>query len=456
MTAVPRTEPALRVLLALAWPVVLARSTQSVIGFTDALMVARLGEDELAAVTAGSMNTFAAIILPMGMAFIVQSFAAQLAGRGDLDAARRYAWYGLGLAVAAQALALALIPAIAPILGTLAYAPAVAGAMATYLQIRMLGLGFAVGSEVIGNWYGGLGNTRLQLVASVVAMVVNVALNWVLIYGNLGAPALGVAGAAIASVLATAAGFATLLGVFAWGHGLRPLRLGLRGSEALRLLRFGLPNGINWFFEFAAFVVFVNVVVAELGTATVAALMVVININSVSFMPAFGLSSAGAILAGQSIGEGHREDVPRIVGLTLGVNLAWQGSVAVAYVAFPAALVGLFAPEGSDTSALVGVGTTMLALSAAWQLFDAVGIGLSEILRAAGDTAWTMWARLVLAWAVFVPAAYVGVVVLGYGHVSAMLALLLYLGLLALALALRFRSGAWRRIDLTGLDELPV
>src|SRR5215510_13155165 len=89
------TTTAVRKLLVLAWPIVLARASQSVIGFCDALMTAPLGEEALAAVTTGSLNAFLAIILPTGTVFILQSFTSQLRGRGELAAVWRYAWYGL-------------------------------------------------------------------------------------------------------------------------------------------------------------------------------------------------------------------------------------------------------------------------------------------------------------------------------------------------------------------------
>jgi len=89
-----------------------------------------------------------------------------------------------------------------------------------------------------------------------------------------------------------------------------------------------------------------------------------------------------------------------------------------------------------------------LVISAAWQLTDAVGITLAETLRAAGDTAWTAAARLILAWIVFTPAALLVVLRLGGGPVGAMLCLVGYVSLLASALAWRFRSGAWKRIEL--------
>src|SRR5690606_19343661 len=113
------------------------------------------------------------------------------------------------------------------------------------------------------------------------------------------------------------------------GAARRTRRLDLRMSELLRMLRFGLPNGVNWFLEFAAFSAFINVIVADLGTAALAAMMVVLQINSVSFMPAFGLSSASAILTGQAIGRGDHDQVAAIARRTLMVAAAWQGAVGL-------------------------------------------------------------------------------------------------------------------------------
>ena len=104
--------------------------------------------------------------------------------------------------------------------------------------------------------------------------------------------------------------------------------------------------------------------------------------------------------------------------------------------------------SSSSAPHFISLGVTMLLISAAWQLFDAIGITLSETLRAAGDTAWTATARLVLAWVLFVPAAYVTVKVYDGGPIGAMLCLVAYIALLAGAFGYRFRSGAWRNIQL--------
>jgi MATE family multidrug resistance protein len=446
----------LRKLLALAWPIVLARATQSVVGFTDALMVSPLGETALAGVTAGAMNSFALIVLPSGTVFILQSFAAQLRGRGDLEGVRRYAFYGLAIAAAAGLIAAASIPALPAVLGKLDYSPEVRDVMSTFMAIRLLSVGPIVANEALGNWYGGLGNTRVAMITGTITMVTNVALNYLLIEPRFGLPGWGVVGSATASVLASSLGFAVTAFMFFRGFGLEPeiraathrARIGLRASELGRVLKFGLPNGVNWFLEFAAFILFIDLVVAHLGTTVVAAFNVVMQINSISFMPAFGIASAGAILVAEKLGGRSVGDVPRLVKLTAKVACTWMGAVALLYFVAPARLVGLFLPRGETIGPLVVVGTTMLMMSTMWQLFDGVGMTISEALRAAGDTTWPMLARIVLAWVVFTPISYVAVRYLGGGVSVVMICMIGYMVLIAGAMAFRFNTGRWRTIEL--------
>ena len=176
------------------------------------------------------------------------------------------------------------------------------------------------------------------------------------------------------------------------------------------MLRFGIPSGLNWFLEFAAFAAFINVSVAYLGTRVLAALMVVINVNSVSFMPAFGLGSAGAIQVGKAMGAKIPDEVPRIVWNTAKVSMCWTGITGLVYLLVPSLLFGLFQPPGEDSAGLVALGASMLALSVGWQLFDAVSLALGECLRGAGDTTWPMLARLVIAWFVFTPGSMINVI----------------------------------------------
>jgi len=441
----------LRTLLALAIPMVLTRSTQVVDTVADTYMVKDLGEDAIVATSTGGINAFGPIILFMGTVFIVQSFVAQRVGRGERDQTRRYAWYGLAIAAVAGLIGAATIPFIEPLLGLADFHPDVHVQMSSYLGIRMLSVFAVVGCEAIGNYYGGLGNTWMQLIASVIQMVINVAWNFVFITGRFGAPALGVDAAAWSSVVSTWVGMGFLVIAFWRGWGGAPrrgTRLGLSTHELWRVTRFGLPNGLNWFLEFAAFQLFINAFVADLGTSATAAFNVVIAINMASFMPAFGIASAGAILAGQTIGAGAKHQVWPQLKLTLQCTAAWMGVIGLFYLAAPHTMIAWFAPTGADATALIRAGAVMLLMSAAWQLFDACSITLSETLRAAGDTSWTVGARIVLAWLVFIPAAYVTIRVLHGGVVAVMGCLTGYIAVLAAAFAWRFRSGRWKRIEL--------
>jgi multidrug resistance protein, MATE family len=362
--------------------------------------------------------------------------------------------------MASGVLVAAGMPAIAPVVTALGYSATVSELLADYMVLRLASCAAVVGIEALANWYGGLGNTRLPMIINFVAMALNIAFNWVFIYGNLGAPAMGVRGAAIASSLASWLAFALLFGLFVGRFGLgarvRDGSARLRMAELRRMLRFGLPSGFNWFLEFAAFTFFINVIVADLGTTAVAALMAVVQVNSIAFMPSFGLASAGAILVGQAIGNERKDDVAGLVRRTMVVCVAWQLLVGAIYASFPAVVMSVFESDELGSHTLVELAATLLLVSTAWQLFDAVGITLSEALRAAGDTAWCMWARVVLAWLLFVPLATWGVIAHGMGPIGATACLVVYTTALALVLLWRFRSGAWRRIDLTGSAMPPV
>jgi MATE family multidrug resistance protein len=438
--------------LRLAWPIVLGRATQAVIGFTDALMVAPLGQDSLAATTTGGLDAFAFIILPMGTVFIVQSFTAQLRGQGELVAARRYAYYGLVIALGAAVVAALAIPWLPAALSHFGYAPRVHVLLAQNASIRLLSVGGAVGTEALGNYYGGLGRTRPAMAAGVVAMVTNVGLNWLLIEPHFGLPGYGVVGSAAASVVATWLGFASIGALFLRDGGAAPR--GLHLSELGRMLRFGLPNGINWLLEFSAFTLFVNAGVGHLGTTELAAFNVVLQVNTLSFMPAFGIASAGAILVGENIGRRTLDAIWPTVRTTGLVAASWMAFVSVWYLIAPAAIVGWFQPRAEPNEALLHTGTMMLALSVGWQLFDAAGLTLSEALRAAGDTLFCMVARIVLAWGAFVPAAFFLSRSADGGAASMMLCLTGYIVLLAFTFGARFASGRWRRIDLVGAKAL--
>ncbi len=448
-TTATYSRPTLGGLFSLAWPVIISRSTQVVAGIFDAFMVGYLGEAALAATTTGATNSFNIFIFPFGVVFIVASFASQLFGKGDLAGARRFAWYGMGVALVTQLLCTLAAVFIHELLAPLEYAPDVRAYMETYLRIRLIAGGAAIGMEALSNYYSGLGNTRLPMIISLAVMVIDVAGNWLLIRGNLGFPAMGVAGAAWTSTISSVVGFIVFFLLF-MRDGKGVARAPLKWSEFREMLRFGVPSGLNWFLDFSAFSFFFNIVLAGLGTTALASFMSVMQLNSVAFMPAFALSSAGAVLIGQAIGADQKDDVPRTLHMTLIANIVWMSLCGVLYLVIPGPLFSIFVSNDDPNHAvLLRTGVTMLMLSPLWQIFDATGMAYAEGLRAAGDTKFTMWARAGLAWLVFVPGSWVSVRYFNQGSVAVMLWVTAYIALLAVVLVLRFRSGVWRNIALT-------
>lgn len=199
-----------------------------------------------------------------------------------------------------------------------------------------------------------------------------------------------------------------------------------------------------------------NVVVAGLGTTALAAMMAVMQINNVSVMPAFALASAGAILVGQAIGAKRKDDVPHLLKVTFAAAAGWMVLVSVAYVVIPTLLLEPFVGGGSNREAFIAIGTRMLMLACAWQFFDAAALTQAETLRAAGDTAFTLWVRVAIAWLIFVPGSYYTARYLGWGDVGSLLWIVLYVGLLSAVLFWRFRSGKWRDIELVETAPPPA
>lgn len=450
------TRPRLLQLLALAWPIVVSRSAQVVVGITDAIMVAPLGEDALAATTTGALNTFAFMALQIGTVFIIGSFVAQLMGRGDAAGARRFGVYGLLIAIGSEALALALLPFLDAMSAPLGLSAHVRELLGDYMRIRLLSVGAAVGLEALSSYYGSVKNTVLPMIAQILAMALNVAFCWLLIGGHWGAPALGVAGSAWAATLATTIAFAFLATCFVFRVGAPKVRAGvLRMRELSRALRFGVPVGLNFFVELLAFLVFVNVVVARLGTTELAAVMAVMQLSSVAFMPAFALATAGSIFVGQAIGAKKKDDVPRTVRMTVATTAGWQGFVGLVFVVAPRFWLAPLVPEGA--AHFLDVAAALLMMSAVWQLGDGIAMAYAEALRAAGDTSFSLWARAIIGWVVFVPGALLTTRVAGGGILAAAAWLIVYLGCLAAVMVLRFRTGRWRRLELVepSVDEEP-
>lgn len=424
---------------------VFARTSQALLGFFDALQTSHLGASALVAASTGAANTACLVMLPLGAASITSSMVAQLHGRSDHDAKASYAWYGLIIALLAGLLGVGVGPLVAYIIGWFPFAADVQQQMSTYMAIRLCAVAAMVGSEVLGGYFSAQGKPWIQMASGIVVLAINAPLNYWLINGGWGVPALGVAGSALASAIASTLAFLFVLVMFLrsrLGHPRAVLRLG----EFRRVVRIGTPVGLHWFSEFAAWQLFANIVLGDLGTVPLAAFNTVMTISTLACMPSFAFASAGSVLAGQWIGKGRRDLVWPQLRQTLTVSLGWMTAVGLLYLAIPGELLSIFA-QNADATALLSVGGAMLLLTAGWQIVDAAGMCIGETLRSAGDTRWCAIAHGFLSWGVFLPIAF-GVVHYGGGVPGALWCLAGYFAALAALFAYRFASGRWRTIEL--------
>jgi MATE family multidrug resistance protein len=329
------------------------------------------------------------------------------------------------------------------------HAPEVRALEKTYFGICALGAPLVLGSAALGGYFSGRHRTGLLMTAQVSGLALNALLDWLLIFGKAGFPALGMAGAAWATVIAHALVFATLAGLFLGPRARRELntwrRRGLDGELLARLLRFGLPQGARYTIEAVAWTLFV-MVVGRIGTVELASTNIAWRINGIAFFPVIGLSQAVAILVGNAQGARRPDLAARAMWRGILLTQIWMVSGAVLFVVFPRELYGLFRGAdgmGADGFARVAVlGVVLLRYVAAYCLLDGMNVLLVGALQAAGDTHWTMVVSLLLH-ALFTALVLAGDA-LGASLNDQWLLATVFVLIQALVWLARFHEGRWR------------
>jgi MATE family multidrug resistance protein len=437
----------LREVAVLAYPIVLTQISITAMGVVDSAIVGRLGAAQLGAVGLGGMWVWTLTSFFVGTSMGVQTFVAQSHGAGRNAECGTWSWQGL-----ASIVPLALVAAVAIGLGAnqivvwLAPSDSLAPLATGYIRARALGIVGISAAVSLSSFFRGIGDTRTPLYATLVANVINLVLDFGLVFGLWGFPRLGVVGAGLATAVSEWAYFGILAFLF-----LRPGTASTFNTrftwpawmEIKRLWRIGIPIGGQWVLEMLSFALFTTLV-ARMGDAAMAASHAFIQLLSLSFMQATGISTAAATLVGRYIGAGRLERIDRSYGSSIVLGGLLGGGIAVIFVAVPDLLLGIFS---SDPDVLA-YGRPLLAIGALYQFLDAMGIVTDGALRGAGDTRWPFVVRCALSWFVFLPAAYVMAFPLGGGLTGAWIGGLLHVTLLTVFLVWRFRSGAWRRIEI--------
>src|SRR5215217_4581103 len=346
----PRHEPMTqRRVLALATPIIGESLLQTMVAAVDTFMVARLGAAAIAGVGTGFEIVFFIISILSAIDIGATVLVSQAIGAGERHRAdhlaRQAIVWGLLLAVPVSVCMYLAAPSIIRLFGT---APDVAAAATTYLQIIAATSVALFLSFVCGAVLRGAGDSRTPLAAAVMANVVNVAVAYVLIFGHLGFPALGVAGRAIGAAAGRGIGAAYML--FAMARGRKAISLhGVWGWRpefliARQLLTLGVPAAVEQVLSSGAFMTLLAVV-ALIGTSALAAQQIAFTALSVAFLPAFGFSIAATALVGQSIGARVPSDAKTAWTIALRWALVWMGVGGVLTFVFGDRVMSLFSPD---------------------------------------------------------------------------------------------------------------
>jgi MATE family multidrug resistance protein len=397
----------LRQMLRLALPVVVVQLGLMTMGAADTIMVGHVSGPALAAVALANLYFFAVAIFGQGALLALDPLVAQAVGAGDEPAVARALQRGFVLALLLTLpLGLLLLPA-GPLFRLLGQPADVVPAAAAYTRISVLGLVPFLGFIVLRQTLQAMHRLRPIVVAIVAANLVNVLLNWVLIYGHLGAPPLGVMGSAWATVGSRwlmALGIAALAAPHL-AHLARPLRReALELAPLLRMLRLGAPIGLQQQLEFGAFGA-IGVLMGWLGSTEMAGHQVALNLASLTFMVPLGVSGAAAVLVGQAVGAGDAARARRAAGAALAIGSAFMLCSGLAFLALPHALARVY----SNDPAVIGLAAALLPIAGLFQLFDGWQVVAIGVLRGVGDTRTPMILNVLGFWMLGIPvSAYLG------------------------------------------------
>ena len=208
-----------------------------------------------------------------------------------------------------------------------------------------------------------------------------------------------------------------------------------------RFLRTSAPIGGQWFLDMLAFAGF-STLVARMGATQMAASQALLSLMHLSFMQVVGVQMAVATLVGRYVGAGDPAAARRSHASALWLGIGMSVAVAALFLAAPELCLRLFVHDPE----VLRLGVPLLAVGAAFQVIDAVGVLNGGALRGAGDTRWPFVVQTLLAWGLFLPAAWVGGALLDGGLLGAWWGGVVYVTALAAALHWRFLGGAWQQV----------
>jgi MATE family multidrug resistance protein len=440
-----------RVLFELAGPVVLVQIGLMSMGAIDTVMVGRVSATDLAAVAIGNLYFFGIAVFGMGVLYALDPVIAQAVGASDTIGVARGVQRGVILATLLSVAAMTLLLPAGFLLTLARQPPEVIPVADAYAEGLILGMLPFYGFVVLRQSLQAMTRVRPIVVTVFLANGVNIVLNWLLIFGNLGFPRLGAVGSAWGSSLSR--WFMLLMLAAAGWRELRPALIPFR-REALapgplrRFLRVGAPIGTQQWLEFGVFGA-AGLLMGLLGTIAVASHQVALQLAALTFMIPVGVAQATSVVVGQAVGREDPAGARRAVGAGIATVTGFMSFTAVMFLSVPGPLARIF----SNDPTVVAAAALLLPIAGVFQVFDGLQVAAAGALRGIGDTRVPMIMNLVGFWMIGLPFCAILGFGLGFGPRGVWWGLAIGIGVVGILLMHRIRRRFGRELRRLVIEE---
>ncbi len=447
-----------REILRVAFPLIVSMGSFTLMHFVDRVFLAWHSEVSIQAAVPAGILSFTFICGFMALAGYTSTFVAQFIGAGDARSCARSTAQGVFIALGSWPLMLLLIPVGRWILSHSGHAPDVLAEELLYFDILMLGsVGSPLGAAISG-FFSGRGKTATVMKATIAANIVNLVLDYAWIFGHWGFPAMGIRGAAWASVVSSLVLPAILFAQYFSPNNRRAFStlssFRWDGPLAKRIVRFALPSGVHLALDVGSFGVFV-LLIGRMDAVALAVSNMALSINMLTFLPMIGISMATGIVVGQYQGRRESAHAKRATWTSLKLGLGYMGTVGTTFILFPSFYLSFFVSgeTGLTLDELLPAGRYLMIIMALWGIPDAANLVFSGALKGAGDTRFVMWFSFLLAWGLLVPGQFVLILLLDASVIHAWWWTAFYILLLGIGFTVRFQKGRWTKIDVLGIPS---
>ena len=433
----------IRATIAIAAPLAGANLAHMAMGLTNTIMVGHLGAAPLAAAGLGTALYFTLLILCQGVLEAVAPLAAHAMGAEDHPTAGRVAGAGLVVAAVLTVPVIAVLTVIPGLLAALGYDAGLTAEIGRFLQVIRWGAPAFLGAAVLRFLLVAGFRTRVVMMVPLLAIPLNAALNWVLIYGHFGLPALGSAGSGGATAIVQWLMLLCFAGYMLAMPGRIPVRMALRVlAEIPRILRLGVPMGVLRGMEIGVFVT-TGILMGMLGADALGAHQLVLNVASITFMVPLGLAQAATVRVAFQLGLGAPGAARRAGLVAVALGAGFMSAAAALLLLMPRAITGAYVDLGDPANdGLVAIAVQLFVIAALFQVFDGVQVIAVGALRGYRDTAVPMLIAAIGYWAIGFLSSWLLAFPLGLGAIGLWSGLALGLVVVAIALTLRLRSRA--------------